>query len=336
MKTVVFMFAVVLVGSGDSARAQNEQGLRDAFLSEAPQCWRNLPEIVNCYRTETQKVERRKETGSAELIQRYKYSNLRSNSGSQLGSVEEDGGHGAFTKSICINDRYAFLVTRNQSDKPWLLGRIDLHPSQGPDSEIGGYKLRGSKGIFYGWLTINNNMQLIDMVTNPTFKIISASEQTNSGQAGEVRIEFTVTNLVKKVIEEKYSGWMQFNRSRYWALTSYEITGASSRNPGGHGITKCSHKYIDHPNGLPISSKMVEVHKGYVSAEKLFVTVTTEMDTKFSEDCPKEAEFELSAYGIAEPIGVAPKRNTLIWWFIGGGIFVALLGYFVIKRVRKV
>ena len=335
MKTIVSLVAVVLVGLSSAARAQNEQRLRDAFLSEAPQRWRELPDDLGCHRIESQKVERRNESGSKETVQRYRYTNLKSN-GRELGSVEADQGQGLYTKTVCINDRYAFLVTQSQAGKSWLLDRIDLHPTQGPEAEIGGYKLRGPKRNIYWWLTINNNLELTDLVANPTFKITSASEQPISGQASEVRIEFTATNLVKKVIEEKYTGWMQFDRSRHWALTGYEMTITSTRDAGGHAVYKCTHKFIDHPKGLPISLKMVQEHKGYLTADKLFVSTTTEMDTRYSADCPKESEFELPAFGIAEPVGVAPKRNTLIWWFIGVGVIVALLGVYLLKRTGRI
>ncbi len=334
MRISVLLLAFVLFGSVPSARAQNEQSLRDAFLAEAVETWRKLPTDFPCFRIETKKTVRRTESGSKDSVHTYRYVNQKSTSGSELGSVEEEYGQALATKTVCINDRYAFLATKRQAGNSWLLDRIDLHPSQGPDVEVGGYKIRGSKNTFYGWLTINPNLQLIDLVTNPTFKIITASERPNR----EVRIEFTATNLVKKVIEEKYTGWLQFDRSRYWALTSYEIsvTDSRDRDPGVSAETKCTHQFVNHPKNLPVRFKMQEENKGYLAPNKLFMTVTTEIETKYTDDCPKESEFELSAFGISEPVGVAPKRNTLIWWFIGGGIFVALLGYFVIKRSRKV
>ena len=226
-----------------------------------------------------------------------------------------------------INEKYAFQLTRNKYQEPWIISNIVTDLTKTTELSAMFYPLR----VGEGGLQIGPPNELYDygdlerLIGESGFKVLKVAGNSRDGHE-LIRFDFACSRREgdpKTAHTFHYEkGWFVVEPAATWRVCEYE---ASVNYPSANKATAVVHGTLDineTPQGIPVmKGSWVRVKKSVVPPAKPNAPpeqFEEEIKTEYGierHECEPE-EFTLSAFGLPEPPGVTWKRPTP--WFLWG------------------
>ncbi len=220
---------------------------------------------------------------------------FRTGANRSLGFVHLDNEDGSEMQNVYVqNPLYGFALARSQDSQPWTLMSIVSRDS-------GVLDWVDEAGVA-PWSILN--IPLVEIVADPSFKLISITDEVVSNDACKV-VTFELNSSLEGLIGELRRCELRICPDRIYVVDRFE---AEFEGAGGgfRGVGKCS--YEGTVLGVPrLHSYEYQLIR---SAKK---PITWKSDITRLEKCTKpKSEFTLSAFGLAEP-KQEKNGSPLVW-----------------------
>jgi hypothetical protein len=324
-------FAVFGVARGQDR--DDDLGLRERFLSEAPLRWEEYSQRIKNVQ------------GSFSFKYFYALGDLRGETSFQfkmnpkamlINISRESATAGKLDKMIAVfgaNPSYAFGLQRKDTASPWIVTQlVDVRNGSLP-SGIPPYFEDYQRGI-------NDLMRLFtetlpEVTRNPQFHLLRC-RKVFRGDEELVEVLFDYSHDPGQTGNPIQRGTLLLDAQRFWSLRSYE---AESKGADFTGTIK--HEVLElgqTEQSLPVPKRAVELGESVDKAGN-----RNKREFHFSYDLheprrlPSDEEFTLSAFGLPEPGGGQwPKRSIpiFVWVALAGAICLVVGTVFGIARKR--
>lgn len=302
---IMFLFAAGIV-------AQEEAGLKDRFLKEAPSAWRDYESFAK--RLQGRVVTKSTIRGKTREVQ----GEIKQNANCQMYVYQPVATGGEMIGELtAFNRQYGFSLSRRSQESPWTVSGIVMNS---PGQKSRPYSDTQDRARRVLDLVILERTKLIDLFEKPTIRILGVKPITRDGR-NCVEIRFDNTHPVSEepfVPEQR--GTIILDPSRSWCLCSAELQCGYLGDNGTEEIQ------------VNITTAMRDGKSGHpIPVQRLFknpnAQILFEHQLEEPERLPPDDAFTLSAFGLPEPLGVTKPRPWYLWLslagmlcLIGGGI----------------
>lgn len=309
-------FAVLISPIG---RAQDEEGLKQEFLTQAPAKWREY--IAKCTRLQGKITGTHTSfyTNDKDTVRSYKWE--REFKQSQNAALFRSDG-----KVVAINPKYGVvLVTMSvaaspdnantRAKGPWQVLGLQ-HASDDHYEQFA--SVRDKIPEWAAFPAYFDQVPLPDLVERKDFSLRSVKREDVSGEP-RVRVDFQSHH--KSTPSELTEAWMILDPKKHWCICEYWV-----KFPHGD-ICSLRNEWNPEPTDPPLLRRTLisRPAERYQENEELIFDVAARN--------PSSEEFLISHFGLAEPEPTRPSKPPYLWAALAA--FVCLLGLLEFWRLRK-
>lgn len=203
--------------------------------------------------------------------------------------------------------RYGFLLARPDSRAQWSMRQFSMD-LRNPEW----IKVEQSGGVWASFplSVFNERVQLTQLVDDPAFKILRISRVN----AGLDKVEFEYNKISGYLLTDRNHSSLviesHFRHLDYQPVRMSELRRQLFAEPGKDGVPKCkSIQYVKRDTARNVTTEEISMQF-----------------TDYSFDAIPAEEYQLSHYGLPEPIGMEPtdNRSTIKWLLLGATALVIL------------
>lgn len=231
-----------------------------------------------------------------------------------------------------FNRRYAFLLERKTSEKPWVLKGIGEAESKNAAAIRKDVEKRSRAAVS---LLLTWPDSLEELTTHPSFRILRATPVTRFGSE-LVQLEFENPHEIIPAPGEPFvpiqSGVLLLDPERFWIFRGGDF---NCNYSDAISTVKIEIELADSKSRFPIPKRRVTTIASKSLEGRGSYTRKMVSDFHLSEPStlPPDEQFTLSAFGVPEPFAVAPARRYP--WFLWAGIagvLCVIVGVFFARR----
>ncbi|HET6575839.1 MAG TPA: hypothetical protein VFG68_19715 [Fimbriiglobus sp.] len=310
----------------------------DRVRHEFPAVWKRAtagPYISDCL------FEQHRVTDKEErLVEAITFKYRRSTAGRYLNSMElkafnQPGAKPYDSRVNVINPRYEFKLRKPFGGTDWLLSGWQLAGENKPD-----YR----PPVSYTPETLHlfshlafRGYPLSTLLASPGSKVISVEASPIDGSLA--RVVFSFTDSSRPGFVSSYSGWLDLEPAAGWCVRQYDCR--MTLDAQGKTVSKrfiCTNEYEKIDGSLSVLTRVqcidsdIKPDGGEINRQRR----TFRFDTRYVDSVP-DSEFTLTAFGLREPVGLAPEQTATpvyIWLLAAAGMFgvLALLFRWLVRR----
>jgi hypothetical protein len=235
------------------------------------------------------------------------------------------------------NADYSFILSRNPQTDAWTLTKLHLGPADQAPEPIG-IRQKAAAVIFETPMVVGTE-RLADLFHHPTFTVEQVLPNRASGNRF-VDVTFSRPTEFKPDRPADYllvqGGRLTLDPARHWCLVSAELR---ERTLVGVATEKITNDLDDRPGPVPFVKKAHSVEEWSLADGKK-MTIQSDLEFKASRPArePADEVFRLTAFGLPEPVGIAPPRRPIpryVWFLIAAaGLGVLAVLFRVLARRR--
>jgi hypothetical protein len=302
-----------------SARAQDGDELKNRFMSEGPQGWRQYGDFAS----RLQGSARSKMIDAEGNTYYAHFDKIKQNANCKLAVRQFSGADGARQGKgegfvWGYNTLYAFHLTRKTETAEWVIADLRIKDGEADLKSIVAKASSACRGVA-DLISVGTHTTLQQLIERPGFRIKSAKKIVHLN-SDAVSIEFeNPHSLDQKPFDPIQGGVLILDPNHCWCLRRYETSTLYEGSEGGTRVGETTYRLSK--SNIPIP---VQIKEKSESSEqgKIFVDMRqSDYELHEPERLPSDEEFTVSAFGFPEPPGM-PSSGGTSWfaWLTGAGI----------------
>lgn len=322
--------AMIVFGSPDPARCDDDPSLRQAFLGEAPGQWGEYLRFTSklCGAGEY------RSTSEGKKGSHWKFE-FRQNSSCKLLAVEWIFPSSLSGRSdrLVHNQRYAFEVRKKPGAGSWVATELVTTQPLGSSRSFDGSESQ-CKAHSARLLCLDNSQFLPELLTRRTFRLLSVS-RVNLGGANLVKVIFECPHPPEEEPGATIqAGTLVLDPEDHWVLRQASLQ-CKYRPPNAQvDVYRSEEEFQGRPYQtgflVPVSFTHNVIRDKSPGYEQI-----VNYDLSVPDKPPEDEEFTLSAYGLPEPFDVAPPARPRWYLWVIGIVLVSFLGGYGLRKLGR-